>query len=203
MKTTLRGASNVYSPSIVSFLQVPLTTSSSEFDVLYLVEKDKENFSKAYLGMGESGLEMACSFKNIPSSFVPIIKRYLDGEITLEESSTYESIKKQEWNTLIQDEINEEHFSSKKVDIAPILVPYFDGIFRIDSVPEVQVLKEFTRLDYIDRFTDDEVKTQPVVITNEPKWLPAVRNYGEGIFFQFNIEVTTMGTNRTGNERYY
>lgn len=188
MKTTLRGASNVYSPSIVSFLQVPLTASSSEFDVLYLVEKDKENFSKAYLGMGESGLEMACSFKNIPTSFVSIIKSYLDGEITLEESSTYESIKKQEWNTLTQDEINEERFFSKKVDIAPMLVPYFDGIFRVDSVPEVQVLKEFTRLDYIDRFTDDEVKTQPVVITNEAKWLPAVRNYGEGIFFQFNLE---------------
>lgn len=188
MKTTLRGASNVYSPSISSFLQVPLTASSSEFDVLFLVEKDKEKFNKAYIGMGEEGLEMACSFKSIPTSFVPTIKRYLDGEITLEESSTYESIKKQEWNTLTQDEINEERFSSKKIDIAPTLVPYFDGVFRIDSVPEVQVLKEFTRLDYIDRFTDEEVKTQPVVITNEAKWLPAVRNYGEGIFFQFNLE---------------
>lgn len=188
MKTTLRGASNVYSPSIVSFLQVPLTASSSEFDVLYLVEKDKENFSKAYVGMGEAGLEMACNFKNIPSSFVSIIKRYLDGEIMLEESSTYESIKKQEWNTLIQDELNEERFSSKKVNISPALVPYFDGIFRVDSVPEIQVLKEFTRLDYIDRFIDDEVKTQPVVITGDAKWLPAVRNYGEGIFFQFNLD---------------
>ncbi|QFK71951.1 DUF1998 domain-containing protein [Pradoshia sp. D12] len=188
MKTTLRGASNVYSPSIMSFLQVPLTASSSEFDVLYLVEKDKENFSKAYINMGEAGLEMACNFKNIPSSFVPTIKHYLEGKITLAESSTYESIKKQEWNTLIQEEINEERFSSKKVVIAPMLVPYFDGIFRVDSVPEVQVLKEFTRLDYIDRFTDEEAKTQPVVITSEPKWLPAVRNYGEGIFFQFNLE---------------
>src|SRR5690606_17657361 len=131
MKTTLRGASNVYSPSIVGFLQVPLTASSSKFDVLYLVEKDKEKFSKAYVGMGDEGLEMACSFKSIPSSFVPIIKRYLDGEITLEESSSYESIKKQEWNTLTQDEISEEGFSSKKVEMAPILVPYFDGIFRV------------------------------------------------------------------------
>lgn len=188
MKTTLRGASNVYSPSIIGFLQVPLTASSSEFDVLYLVEKNKESFSKAYEGMGESGLEIACDFKNIPSAFVPIIKRYLEGEVTLEESSTYESIKKQEWNTLTQDEISEERFSSKKVDISPELVPYFEGIFRVDTVPEVQVLKEFTRLAYIDRFTDDEVKTQPVVITGDAKWLPAVRNYGEGIFFQFNID---------------
>ncbi|MGE7661338.1 DrmB family protein [Peribacillus sp. NPDC097197] len=186
MKTTLRGASNVYSPSVMSFLQVPLTESSSVFDILYLVEKDKDNFSKAYLGMGESGLEMACNFKGIPSSFIPIIKRYLDGEISLEESSTYETIKKQEWNTLTQDEIDVERFLSKKVAIAPALTPYFDGIYRVDSVPAVQVLKEFTRLDYIDRFTDDEVKTQPVVITGEPKWLPAVRNYGEGIFFKLN-----------------
>lgn len=188
MKTTLRGASNVYSPAVMSFLQVPLTASSSDFDILYLVEKDKENFANAYAGMGEKGIEMACSFKNIPLSFTSLIKRYLDGEVTLEESTTYESIKKQEWNTLTQDTIDIDRFISHKVEMAPVLLPYFDGIYKVDSVPEVQVLKEFTRLDYIDRFTDDEVKTQPVVITSDPQWLPAVRNYGEGIFFKFNIE---------------
>lgn len=188
MKTTLRGASNVYSPSVMSFLQVPLTTSSSDFDILYLVEKDKENFESMYEAMNEKGIEMACSFKNIPLSFTPLIKRYLHGDITLETSTTYESIKKQEWNTLTQDVVNMNRFISSRVDIAPELVPYFDAIFKIDSVPEVQVLKEFTRLDYIDRFTDDEVKTQPVVLTRGPKWLPAVRNYGEGIFFKFNLE---------------
>lgn len=188
MKTTLRGASNVYSPAVMSFLQVPLTASSSEFDILYLVQKDEETFRVMYAGMQEKGIEAACSLKNIPLTFVSVIKRYLDGEITLEESSTYESIKKQEWNTLTQDEMNEGRFLSRKVSMAPALTPYFDGIYQVDSVPEVQVLKEFTRLDYIDRFTDDEVKTQPVVITGEPKWLPAVRNYGEGIFFKFNEE---------------
>lgn len=188
MKTTLRGASNVYSPSVKSFLQVPLTASSSDFDILFLVEKDKENFSNAYAGMGEKGIEMACSFKNIPISFTSLIKRYLDGEVTLEESTTYETIKKQEWNTLTQDAVDIDRFISQKVEMAPALLPYFDGIYKVDSVPEVQVLKEFTRLDYIDRFTDDEVKTQPVVITSDPQWLPAVRNYGEGIFFKFNLE---------------
>lgn len=191
MKTTLRGASNVYSPSVLSFLQVPLTASSSEFDILYLVEKDKETFSTMYDGMKEKGIELACNLKNIPLNFIPIIKRYLEDEITLEESTTYESIKKQEWNTLIQEAIHEDRFISKKVEIAPVLMPFFDGIYRVDSVPEVQVLKEFTRLDYIDRFTGDEVKTQPVVMTGSEKWLPAIRNYGEGMFFKFNFEKLT------------
>lgn len=187
MKTTLRGASNVYSPAVMSFLQVPLTSLSSEFDILQLVQRDEEIFRTMYAGMQEKGIEAACSLKNIPLIFVSVIKRYLDGKIPLEESSTYESIKKQEWNTLTQDEVNVERFLSKKVPIAPALTPNFDGIYRVDSVPEVQVLKEFTRLGHIDRFTDEEeLKTQPVVITNEPKWLPAVRNYGEGIFFKFN-----------------
>ncbi|MEE1130252.1 MAG: DUF1998 domain-containing protein [Caryophanon sp.] len=189
MKTTLRGASNVYSPAVMSFLQVPLTGSSSDFDILYLVEKDKTNFMSMYKAMGEQGIEMACNFKNIPPSFVSLIKRYLDGEVTIGESTTYESIKKQEWNTLIQEHVNEDRFIAHKVNMAPALIPYFDCIVKVDSVPEVQVLKEFTRLDYIDRFTDDEVKIQPVVITHEPqKWLPAIRNYGEGIFFKFNLE---------------
>ena len=187
MRTTLRGASNVYSSSVVSFLQVPLTSSSSEHDILYIVQKDEEQFRKLYLGMGEEGLKMACEFKSISTNFIPSIKRFLDGEIKLQESTTYESIRKQEWNTLIQNHVDEQNFTSMRVNLHPDLVPYFDAIYRVDSVPEVQVLKGFTRLDYLDRLADDDnVEFQPVVRKDE-NWLPAVRNYGEGIFIKFNL----------------
>lgn len=187
MRTTLRGASNVYSPSVVSFLQVPLTSSSSEYDILYIVQKDEEHFRELYLAMGEKGLQTACAFKSISTNFIPVIKRFLDGEIALEESTTYESIRKQEWNTLIQNKVDEQNFTSTRVELHPELAPYFDAVYRVDSVPEVQVLKGFTRLDYIDRLTDDNVELQPVVTKKDENWLPAVRNYGEGIFIKFNL----------------
>lgn len=186
MKTTLRGASNVYAPAVTSFLQVPLTSSSSDQDILYIVQKEEEQFRKLYTALGDEGLQTACELKSISQTFLPIIKRYLDGEVTVEETTTFESIRKQEWNTLIQNHVDEQNFTSFKVEMHPDLNPYFDAIYRVDSVPEVQVLQGFTRLDYIDRLSDDHKELQPVV-KKEEKWLPAVRNYGEGIFIKFNL----------------
>jgi hypothetical protein len=186
MKTTLRGASNVYAPAVISFLQVPLTSSSSEQDILYIVKSNEGDFREAFEESGETGLKMACKFLKISSDFIPIIKRYLNGEIKIEDSTTFESIRKQEWNTLIQSHVDEQNFTSSKMEMHPDLVPYFDAIYRVDSVPEVQVLQGFTRLDYIDRLSDDNKTLQPVV-KKEEKWLPAVRNYGEGIFIKFNL----------------
>lgn len=188
MKTTLRGASNVYAPAVKSFLQVPLTSSSSDQDILYIVQKDEEQFRKLYTALGDVGLQTACELKSISQNFIPIIKRYLDGKVTIEETTTYESIRKQEWNTLIQNLVDEQNFTSSKVEMHPDLVPFFDSIHRVDSVPEVQVLQGFTRLDYIDRLSDDDNKELQPVVKKEEKWLPAIRNYGEGIFIKFNLE---------------
>jgi hypothetical protein len=187
MKTTLRGASNVYAPAVSSFLQVPLTSLSSEQDILFIVKSNLALFRETYEESGDIGLKMACKFLKISTDFLPVIKRFLNGEITLEESTTYESIRKQEWNTLIQESVDELNFTSNRVKVHPELEPYFDSIYRVDSVPEVQVLKGFTRLDYVDRLMDDEAVLQPVV-KKEEKWLPAVRNYGEGIFLKFHLE---------------
>nr|WP_144925335.1 DUF1998 domain-containing protein [Paenibacillus bovis] len=186
MKTTLRGASNVYAPAVTSFLQVPLTSSSSEQDILYIVKSNEDDFREAYEVSGEIGLKMACRFLKISTDFIPTIKSFLNGEISIEETTTYESIRKQEWNTLIQNHVDEQKFTSSKVEMHPELEPYFDAIYQVDSVPEVQVLQGFTRLDYIDRLSDDNKELQPVVKKDE-KWFPAVRNYGEGIFIKFNI----------------
>lgn len=186
MKTTLRGASNVYSPSVLSFLQVPLSASSSDQDILYIVEKDEATFRAMYAGMGTEGIKAACNLKSIHERFVPVIQKYLDGEISIEQSTTYESIRQQEWNTLIQPYVNEQNFISEQVNLVEELVPYFDAIHKVDSVPEVQVLKGFTRLNYLDRFEDEKVELQSVVSKKE-NWLPAVRNYGEGIFLKFNL----------------
>lgn len=127
------------------------------------MKSNEADFREAYEESGEIGLKMACKFLKISTEFIPIIKNYLNGEISIEESTTYESIRKQEWNTLIQNHVDEQKFTSSKVEMHPDLVPYFDAIYRVDSVPEVQVLQGFTRLDYIDRLSDDPVELQPVV----------------------------------------
>src|SRR5699024_11106734 len=87
------------------------------------------------------------------------IKKILDGEY--DEEITYESIRKQEWNTLIQGEIDDSYhtgYKSNVVDVHEGMKPYFSSIHKIESLPEIQVLQGFTRIEYLDRFEVSENK---------------------------------------------
>ena len=188
MRTFLRGASNIYSPSVLSFLQVPLTSSDSEADIQIRVQMAFDSFKEAYDEDGEIGLKYLCKQYQIDPSFVPFIIELLT-KGALEEVTTYESIRKQEWNTLIQPYVNDVQtkYQSEKVEVHKELKPYFSAIHRVDSVPEVQVLQGFNRIEYVDRF-DDNTNTHlsSVMSNSKENWLPAVRNFGEGLFFVFD-----------------
>lgn len=50
--------------------------------------------------------------------------------------------------------------------------------------------------DWLSEFSDDEKKLQPVVVSpdkKEEKWLPVVRNFGEGIFIKFKLDKLKNG----------
>lgn len=116
------------------------------------------------------------------------IEQILDGQYN--EEISYESIRKQEWNTLIQEDINDSMntgYISSSVSIHEKMKPYFSAIHKIESLPEIQVLQGFTRIEYQDRFEIKEQKNLiPIMKEKNTKWLPGIRNNGEGIFFKFN-----------------
>lgn len=188
MRTILRGASNIYSPHVLSFLKVPLTESNEDdcfAALLPELEECREEYEDA--GNKEKALARIAKRYHITQTAFPALEQLLLGDAP-STSPTFESIRKQEWNTLIQPYFNESaiRFKSERVEIHPSLQPYFTAIHRVDSVPEIQVLKGFSRIDYIDRFEEGDVHINRVTQYTQNKWLPAVRNYGEGIFFVFD-----------------
>ncbi|WP_077705209.1 hypothetical protein [Virgibacillus dokdonensis] len=64
------------------------------------------------------------------------------------------------------------------------MIPYFSVVHKIGSLPEIQVLQEFTRIENLDR--SELAKTKdliPVMKYKNNKRLPGIRNDGEVIFF--------------------
>ncbi len=103
METYLRGASNIYSPAVTSFLQIPLTEQNS--DPLYeAVIESKVPLQKAR-EKGEIQFLNMIEMLDLNESDKEKIEKILDGEY--DEEITYESIRKQEWNTLIQGKIDD------------------------------------------------------------------------------------------------
>nr|WP_312753012.1 DUF1998 domain-containing protein [Bacillus mobilis] len=209
MRTFLRGASNIYSPHVLSFLKVPLTESSGD-DCFTALLADLEECREEYEDAGnkEKALLRIAKRYRIEITDIAALEQLLLGDDP-SVKPTFESIRKQEWNTLIQPYFNETdiRFKSESVDIHSSLRPYFSAIHRIDSVPEIQVLKGFSRIDYIDRFEEGDVHINRVTQYAHNNWLSAVRNYGEGIFFVFDQQKLTkweQSENLTKNiiERY-
>lgn len=186
MDTYLRGASNIYSPAVASFLQIPLT--EQKVDPVYeVVMENKTSLEKART-KGEDSFKFMLETLDFHPSQKKKVEDVLDGKY--EEKITYESIRKQEWNTLIQGEMDDQFktgYIAKSVPIHKEMKKYFTAIHKIESLPEIQVLRGFTRIKYIDRFELSENEHLVPIMRNEnTNWLPGIRNLGEGIFFQFD-----------------
>lgn len=187
MDTYLRGASNIYSPAVTSFLQIPLTEQNR--DPLIESVNENKNALRRAREISQDMLIMQLTILGLNVSDKEKIEKILDGEY--DEEVTYESIRKQEWNTLIEGENDDSAFTGYKsvaVDIHEEMRPYFSAIHKVESLPEIQVLQGFTRIDYLDRFDINEQKDLiPIMKNEDTKWLPGIRNNGEGIFFQFDV----------------
>lgn len=186
METYLRGASNIYSPAVTSFLQIPLTEQQS--DPLFETVNENKTALKKAREISNEMFSMQLMILGLNELDKEKIIKILDGEF--DEEITYESIRKQEWNTLIQGKIDDSHntgYKSDVIDIHDEMKPYFSSIHRIESLPEIQVLQGFTRIEYLDRFEMSEQKDLiPIMKNKNTNWLPGIRNNGEGIFFQFD-----------------
>lgn len=189
METYLRGASNIYSPAVTSFLQIPLTEQQSD-PIVDAVFENRTALTNAK-NMGDEMFSMQLKILSLLESDREKIVKILNGEY--DEEISYESIRKQEWNTLIQEEIDDLHntgYKSIVVNIHEEMKPYFSAIHKVESLPEIQVLQGFTRIEYLDRF---EVSAQkdlnPIMKNEKTNWLPGIRNNGEGIFFRFDDSV--------------
>lgn len=189
MEPVLRGAAKLYSPLLFSVLSIPLREGTKE-SLYEKVRKSRE----ALLGTKQISedvfKQLAIKLLNIEESQISIVEGILNGDG--EEIISYETIREQEWNTLVAKNVNdlrETGYKSIEVDIHEEMRKYFSSIVKIESLPEIQVLRGFTRLNYPDPFDMSEIPVSSIMKDNKTDWLPAVKNLGEGIFFQFNLKV--------------
>lgn len=189
METVLRGASKLYTPIVFSTLSIPLS-DGREDNLIKKVNREKHNLLKIKDRSYEQFKQIALILLDITENELPAVEQILNGEY--EQSVSYETIRKQEWNTIIKknvDYLEETGFKSVEVEIHEQMKPYFSSIVKIESLPEIQVLRGFTRLHYLDPFDATEIPFCSIMKNSRSTdWLPAVKNLGEGIFFQFNIQ---------------
>lgn len=185
MKTTLRSASNIYTPSITSVLSIPLTSSNTD-DLAFNVEQKRDVIKNLLANMPTEELRQTtiCGALNISSSLYDKVMTYYNNE----EIVTYDSIRKQEWSTLVVGDVDDRDktgFLGKKMEMHPDLERYFKSIVRIERLREVRVLNGFSRLQYPDPFFEQPQKAISIM-KDKQNWLPGVLVHGEGIFFELN-----------------
>lgn len=186
IETHLRGATYLYSPSIISFLKIPLKEkgyakiesfiSDRREDLGKLPTKEEKRFYLKMFGeMSEEEINDALILLNDKP-----------------EQISYESIRKQEWRTLnsgTENDLGRTGYKATAMPIHEALKDLISTITRIDSMPEIKVLQGFSRMDYSDRFeVQEREKLLPVTSSRNINWLPGIKNIGEGIFIKFNEE---------------
>ena len=107
------------------------------------------------------------------------------GEETEPETLTEEQFRQQEYALLSR---STGPASSKLVndwlgaELYGHLRPYIRGVGLVRKLRETRVLCAFSRLE--PRFEADDPQDQPLALGN-PRWLPGLDVYGEGIFIEF------------------
>ena len=96
------------------------------------------------------------------------------------------SLKMEEYSVLsdsVTNEYSSDDFIANPIKLVSSLGKYFRGVSEIKRLREVRALVGFTRVDP----TQDKQFIQSISTKETAsKWLPAIENFGEGIFIDFN-----------------
>jgi len=186
MQTSIRSASNLYSPIIASALSIPLE-ENNEDELQLKVEDMRSGMRNLIDSLPEGDLlkKAICGLLAIPfEQYERAMKYYYDKRNQV----TYDSIRYQEWGTFIKRDVDYQEefgFLSKSVPISKELEPYIQSIVRVEKLREIRVLQGFSRLTYPDPFSEEQPKLLPIM-KNKQNWLPAINIFGEGIFFELH-----------------
>jgi len=200
MKSSQRGASNVYFPVIRSALSIP-----PWIDPLFnLVDEHYRQILEYRRDFGDVGVRK-------------VFVNYFSDQYTEEEFSDalkkkdsnikeYMLIKEMEYKAitnhnapLYTKEEYRKYFMAEEDNVSASLRPYFSRIIRITRLREIMTLIGFTRMDAPDPDADDQPNI--VYLTKEnggERWLPGVEINGEGIFIEFNQNRINEWLNRKG-----
>ena len=194
----LRTASNAYFPQMLSVISIPDSMAEADVVVLDLWENYLQ-FVKTEERLAEERQKPAVATLLAPFSNEQIlgsIQRIRSGEAA---SAVARSVKDIEFEALAGAKAEastdqpDGDFFARSLDPTRWQAPWLSSIEKIvliHRLREVTALVGFTRFDAagpdISGELDIQVERAPLI--DNPKWIPAVENRGEGFFIQFRQE---------------
>ncbi len=198
-KVLLRGASNIYYPTIKSSIFIPIVTDQFDKDILNKINneafwnsvKDKDEKMLNIL------LESVVAGTNLNlEKLKRAIKKKKDGLLnqTQEEINQQnpqkieEGFRFQEYDFIINKKSNDDaELIKHKIEISQYLElkKYFSNIILIDRLKETRVQTGFSRMN---PHEEGSGSFKQYLSKIPRKWLPANVVHGEGIFLEFNKE---------------
>jgi hypothetical protein len=189
LKTRLRSSSSIYFPVIQSALSIP-PWSQRAIQIMQKYYDETVQFITdpaqlyAFLDklLNDGSIPKQISKDDLLKAYGEIKKNKDIGKV-----KTKADVSFAEYTVLCKGKMEgDDEYSALEADTPDNFKKYFDKIVIVDKLTVVQALAGFTRLKPWNGSEDDD---RIVPLFSEPKeefWLPAVKNYGEGIFFLFN-----------------
>lgn len=190
LKTLQRGSSSIYFANQKSAISIPpwsdVIVKELRGDLSYLLSADEkmvQEYIRVSAANPNSAISRCLKAGNISEQD---LEDYIRSRAKDVHSTTEESLALEEYRILrssCSSDYSTIDFISRSMNVPVSLQKYICGLSKIQRLREVRALCSFSRLNP----TTDTQYHQPVVSTSK-HWLPAVENYGEGLFIDFNTE---------------
>ena len=196
MQGIYKGATNAYFPKTMSAITIPPFAGldaeriADKVNGTALLEQPREKLPDLIRVM----------FPNDEQSkvlkMIDVLREYRKGppDIRTEEFRELNS------TTYPQAGISEENFKTEPIELPDGFSKYLENLVLVRKLKVVATITGFYRLEPSGFTPNDSRRMSPV--TNYPaelpRWLPAVENRGEGIFFSFKNGIITNWAGRTG-----
>ena len=216
LRGMMRGASNVFFPSIESSISIPPYSTEIHKDLKNHIGGARANWANnKIIDYIHSNFELQKSIRDGKYTEVDLVRAF--DEIFDVPSSDH--IKGDEWDRLLHDVrySSNDDFITRKLDITGTeLNKYFDKIVQVLKLREVVAIKGFTRIgpydpddpnsptmqylrmnkeNWSDFVNNKNMEIIPKLDYDAPRdWLPGVELFGEGIFFKFKESLVDQWT---------
>lgn len=210
MHALQRGASNVYYSVIRSALTIP-----KRRDSFYQLLDDHPELLKLYQEIKKApAVSMPVLLGAINSDLKEYLtkyglcavkekfEKYSAAGDTSNEDYSYEKLREDEYDALCGGDYEDRNFHIETSAVPEAFSPFFKKIVKVHKLREVMALVGFRRVLSLDPTDENNQDTGKLKTFNreihpkgyiepsirETEWLPGINLYGEGIFFQLNME---------------
>lgn len=196
IKVVQRGGTNVWFADVRSSIYISLEDVEADRRILNVADEfyDQIINSRTDDQLDRNHVEILAKARHVdPDELYNIFIKRIEGhgfEEDISEDISEEAYRLSEYNVLIKNSGNDKadlHTINKSIEIYDSSIqPFFKSISLIPKLRETRAFVGFSRLQ------PDETRNlkdkQKMLRLGKGDWLPAIKVYGEGIFFEFNEE---------------